>query len=100
MTPAAVVKAWVTHADPNNIETRDAMLATLKSRDIYPSAWSHDRERRAGLYPDIMDPDFATRLYSKTEFSDLQSGATAENACSTQGDFDHFLNVVDAYANS
>ncbi len=89
MTDSQLISAWEEHADLNDIGTRDAMLEVLKSREAYPSAWSRDRERRAGLYPDTMDPDFATRLYSKTEFSELRSGPVAEDICAAQsGAFD------------
>ncbi len=84
MTDAQLVQAWEAHADLDDLATRDAMLEAMRARDLFPSAWMHDRERRAGLYPDVMDPDFATRLYSKTEFADLQSGSVAEDICSSQ----------------
>jgi hypothetical protein len=84
MTDAQLVQAWESHTDMNDLHTRDAMLEIMRSRDLFPSAWMHDRERRAGLYPDVMDPDFATRLYSKTEFADLKSGKVAEDICSSQ----------------
>lgn len=88
MTDAQLIRAWTQHADLNDLSTRDAMLEILRSRELFPSVWMHERERTAGLYPDIMDPDFTTRLYSKTEFSDLRSKAVAEDICETQGAFD------------
>ena len=84
MTEAELLRTWAAHADLNDLATRDAMLEALKSRDLYPSAWMQDRETRAGLYPDSMDPDFTTRLYSKTEFSELRSGPVAEDICTAQ----------------
>jgi hypothetical protein len=88
MTDADLLRTWTQHADLNDIGTRDAMLEILKARDLFPSKWMHERERTAGLYPDTMDPDFATRLYSKTEFSDLSSKAVAEDICDNRGAFD------------
>ena len=87
MTDADILRAWTQHADPNDLGTRDALLDILRRRDLFPSAWMHDRERRAGLYPDTMDPDFTARLYSKTEFSDLRSGTVSEDLCSTTQPF-------------
>lgn len=88
LTDAELLRRWSQHADLNDLATRDAMLEVLKSRDLYPSAWARDRERAAGLYPDSMDPEFATRLYSKTEFSDLQSGSVPEDICRQSAAFD------------
>ncbi len=84
MTDAQLLNAWSAHADLNDIGTRDAMLDVLKSRQLFPSTWMHERERHAGLYPDIMDPDFTTRLYSKTEFADLRTEAVPEDICGQQ----------------
>lgn len=88
LTDAELLRRWAAHSDLNDLSTRDAMLEVLKTRDLYPSAWMRDRERSAGLYPDSMDPDFATRLYSKTEFSDLRSGSVPEDICTQSAAFD------------
>jgi hypothetical protein len=78
---AGLLEAWSKQIDPNSIETRDALIEAMRRKQVYPSSWSADRERKAGLYPDIMDPEFATRLYTKTEFSDLRSTTVSEDTC-------------------
>ncbi len=86
---ADLLAAWSQQVDPNSIEARDALIEAMRRKAVYPSSWSTERERRAGLYPDIMDPEFTTRLYTKTEFSDLRSGTVPEGICgSTTTTFD------------
>jgi hypothetical protein len=66
------------------LQARDTVLKAMSDRDIFPSEWTHQRESAAGLYPNISDPDFAAKLFSKTEFSDLRSGISPDDICESK----------------
>jgi len=69
-------------ADPKEfIKRREAIVDEMQRRKLYPSAQVHKREMESGLYPDIDDPDFATRLFQKIEFADLSSKSIGEDTC-------------------
>jgi hypothetical protein len=70
----------------DSLAIRDTLNKAMQERDVYPSEWTSEREARAGLYPDIADPDFATKLYKKTEFSELRSGIVPDDVCQTKED--------------
>lgn len=61
---------------------RDALVKDMLRKGAEPLTWMRDRDEELGLYPDIDDPDFAARLYKKTEFASLASKAVAEDTCS------------------
>lgn len=54
---------------------RDAIIASMTELGIYPEDWVKDRELKSGLYPDIQDPSFGSRIYSKQEFFEARSAA-------------------------
>lgn len=56
---------------------RDAIVATLKEKKLFPDNWMHERERSSGLYPDIQDPTFGAQLYRKQEFYETRAVAIA-----------------------
>jgi hypothetical protein len=54
---------------------RDAIVASMVEMGIYPDDWVKDRELKSGLYPDIQDPSFGNRIYSKQEFHEARTAA-------------------------
>jgi len=54
---------------------RDAIVASMVEMGIYPDDWVKDRELKSGLYPDIQDPSFGSRIYSKQEFHEARTAA-------------------------
>ena len=71
--PEELVKAWEESLDEStNYHARDTIVEAMKRRDIRPSSVIN-RDMESGLYPDIEDPEFAGRLFRKTEFAALAS---------------------------
>jgi len=54
---------------------RDAIIAMMDEKEIFPSDWVHSRELKSGLYPDISDPKFSEQLYNKQEFFEARAAA-------------------------
>jgi hypothetical protein len=81
MTDEALLDAWMSNAHMKDLATRDALVELMEKRALRPTAWSQTRDRAAGLYPDVLDPDFAARLYEKTEMVDLRSKPVTEDVC-------------------
>lgn len=82
-----LLEAW--DGEERDIIGRDTILEAMRQRGIFPQTWSHHREKEAGLYPNIYDPDFAGRLAQKAEFSELRSETISEDICTTsQSAFD------------
>lgn len=79
LTQADLLTAWQTTA---TLDRRDAILEAMHRRALAPHTWSAARESAAGLYPDSTDPDFALRLWRKTEFADLQTQSVPDDICS------------------
>jgi len=78
-TPRLISEAWATEEDP---VVRDRILTTLVGRTAaegeaatWPSAEMRAREVEAGLYPNVADPQFAARLFSKREFYEARAVA-------------------------
>jgi hypothetical protein len=80
LTQEDLLRAWEAQG-ADNLDRRDAILEAMRRRGVAPTAWSIERERAAGLYPDSTDPDFAARLFRKTEFAELQSEAVPDDIC-------------------
>lgn len=59
----------------------------IRSDSLPPETWKRIREHDEayGLYPDIDDPDFAARLFRKTEFASLKSVLPPEDTCESDG---------------
>lgn len=72
----------MSNAHMKDLATRDALVELMEKRSLRPTTWSTERDRAAGLYPDVLDPDFAARLYAKTEMVDLRSQPVTEDVCS------------------
>lgn len=68
--------------DDSSYKYRDALVKQMLRKGADPSTWMQQRDESFGLYPDIDDPDFASRLYKKTEFASLASTAVSEDTCS------------------
>jgi len=67
---------------------RDSVIEVMKQRGFRPEELER-RETQYGLYPDISDPNFASRLARKTEFYDLSSKPVSEDSCKqATGTFD------------
>lgn len=82
-TDAKLVADWSQTIDSStNLAARDSLLEAMVRRGVRPDIWIKERDAESGLYPDIDDPDFASRLYRKTEFASLASSAVGEDTCS------------------
>jgi len=59
----------------------------IRSESLPLETWKRIREHDEtyGLYPDIDDPEFAARLFRKTEFASLKSVLPPEDTCETDG---------------
>lgn len=82
-TEAKLVADWSHTIDSStNLAARDSLLEAMVRKGVRPDIWIKERDAESGLYPDIEDPDFASRLYRKTEFASLASSAVGEDTCS------------------
>ncbi len=91
MTDAQLLKYW--KEDISGPKTdyvhRNTVIHEMQQRSLFPSNVMHDREIATGTYPDIDDPDFATRLFQKMEFADLSSEGVESDTCDkSQAAFD------------
>jgi len=85
--PSYFIREW--EKDTPNGAFRDAILEAMVHREIRPQNWIETRDREGGVYPNVEDPDFASRLYRKTEFAELSSKAVGDDTCSkVKEDFD------------
>jgi hypothetical protein len=81
-TPDQLLSYWSdTMPDTEKVKYRDALVSEMLRKGVEPTTWMRERDESLGLYPDIDDPDFAARLYKKTEFASLASKAVAEDTC-------------------
>jgi hypothetical protein len=62
---------------------RDTRIAAMERLGLRPDVWIERRMLDNGLYPDIDDPEFASRLFRKTEFASLSSTPPSEETCSS-----------------
>ena len=69
-----IIKQWFLGTKYKASE-RDAIVASMLELGIYPDDWVQDRELKSGLYPDIQDPHFGARIYSKQEFYEARTAA-------------------------
>ena len=60
---------------------RDSLFEQMMRKGVEPRNWMVERNTDYGLYPDVEDPEFARRLYKKTEFASLSSKAVPEDTC-------------------
>ncbi len=68
--------------DPKtSFELRNSVIHEMQQRDLFPSNVMHAREKDTGVYPNIDDPDFATRLFQKMEFAELSSEGVESDTC-------------------
>lgn len=75
--------AWAAELDERtDWAARDTRVEAMERLGIRPSVWL-ERNIESGLYPDIEDPEFASRLFRKTEFASLASKPTSEDTCSS-----------------
>jgi hypothetical protein len=57
------------------------MVDEMLRKGVEPLTWMRARNAELGLYPDSTDPDFASRLYRKTEFASLASTSVTGDVC-------------------
>ena len=81
MTPGQLQAEWAKNINPANLVLRDSLLDVMKRKSVRPDTWLVDRNTTHGLYPDMDDPDFTSRLIRKTEFSSLASVMAEEDTC-------------------
>jgi hypothetical protein len=82
-SPEEMKSYWEESVDAMNNETRltrDIRAEAMERLGVRPDTWL-ERDIETGLYPDIADPEFAGRLYRKTEFATLRSDASPESTC-------------------
>jgi hypothetical protein len=78
----------------NNMDRRDALVAELERRKLFPSAAMSTWETEAGLYPDSDDPRFIEKLMKKQEFIENRQESLGEqqrrgdNLCDTEREFE------------
>ena len=73
-----IINDWFLKYEDNSDQTatiRNAITHTMTDKKIYPTKWASKREIESGLYPDIQDPKFASRLYTKQEFYEARAAA-------------------------
>lgn len=80
--PDALVSYWTEMPEDEKLKYRDSLVKEMLKKGAEPLIWMRERDEELGLYPDIDDPDFAARLYKKTEFASLASTAVPEDTCS------------------
>ena len=69
-------------ADAETLLERNIIVEAMKQSGLRPDPDSFDAHERAmGLYPDVADPEFASKLVRKQEFSQLASKASSEDTC-------------------
>ena len=77
-----LIADWIQNIDSReNLAVRDTLVETMMRRGTRPDKWLRERDEELGLYPDIDDPDFASRLFRKTEFASLSSVSADEDTC-------------------
>lgn len=73
---------WESQIDTSqNLAVRDSLLDVMVRKGVRPDKWLNHRDVEMGLYPDIDDPDFASRLFRKAEFASLTSVSADEDTC-------------------
>lgn len=80
-SPEEMKSYWEVMPENEKVKYRDALAERMMRRGAEPFDWMRARDEAFGLYPDIDDPDFAARLFKKTEFASLASSAVAEDTC-------------------
>lgn len=80
-TQPQLLEGWESMDESESYRHRDAILKKMLDDGVEPRAWMRDREEKLGLYPDVDDPEFARRLYKKTEFASLASKPVEEDTC-------------------
>lgn len=82
-TPDQLLAEWDTPipSSKHDMFLRNSLLSEMDRRGLRPDSYLRDHDVQTGLYPDIDDPDFASRLFRKTEFAELASSAVAEDTC-------------------
>jgi hypothetical protein len=69
----AMLSRWVTEKVTDTEPTLLTRKMTIAS--VFPKEWTAEREKEAGIYPDIEDPEFSRKLYLKKEFYDARAEA-------------------------
>ena len=80
-TSEELIDEWEKGEYMQNLTVRDSLLESMRLKSVRPDTWIQDRDSSTGVYPDIDDPDFAAKLYRKTEFASLRSTAVGEDTC-------------------
>ena len=83
MSDAELIRFWKEDiTDPKTSYVhRNTVVHEMQQRDLFPTNVMHKREKETGVYPDIDDPDFATRLFQKMEFAELSSEGVEPDTC-------------------
>jgi hypothetical protein len=75
-TSDQAISAWTREMpDLTDTNKQSRMTRFLTEKKVYPTSWSSEREKEAGLYPDVEDPEFPRKLYYKKEFHDAKAEA-------------------------
>ena len=88
MEDAQLLERW---QQETNFEERNRLLAALTERGLFPSA---REEEEFGLYPDIDDPEFVSKLFHKREFAEHKQQTIQElmeegdNPCDPNKEFE------------
>ena len=90
-TDDEIMTIWEKETD---MTKREAILAELQQRELFPSKAMSSWELEAGLYPDSEDPRFIEKLMQKQEFiENLQESLGSQqrrgdNLCDTEREFE------------
>lgn len=93
-----IIEKWRTES---NFAERDALLKVMIEKNIFPQEDENILEKEAGLYPDVEDPNFLTKLLTKQEFAEhkqlsvAEMIANGENPCDPNKEFE--LNPVQRF---
>jgi len=92
-TDDELLTVWA-DVEEDNMDRRDAIVAELERRKLFPSADTGRWELEAGLYPDSDDPRFIEKLMKKQEFIENRQESLGEqqrrgdNLCDTEREFE------------
>jgi hypothetical protein len=87
----AILKQW---EDEKTFGNRNVIIQKMKEDRIFPEAEQTTLENKVGLYPDVQDPNFVTKVLGKREFAESkqpsirQQVAEGVNPCDPEQEFE------------
>lgn len=90
-TKEAILKQW---EDEKTFGNRDVIIQKMKEDRIFPEAEQTSLENKVGLYPDVQDPNFVTKVLQKREFAESKQPSIKQqvdegvNPCDPEQEFE------------